>query len=255
MIKKLYRQLTSEKQRIALHYALYKAASIWLKGNRYECCCCGKSARRFLPHGDVIVRKNIKCPHCLSLERTRILCMYIQNEIFPHVTEPLRVLDFAPVKGLKEFLKNAPQVASYIDADINPNVATYQADITQMPYEDNSFDLLLCSHVLYCVPEDRKGMQEIHRVLRPGGRALIVEEIEGETTRDLQHISPQELREVYKEDATTCRIYGHDLVDILSEYGLKGQIIPYVKQLPPEFIEKECLTNAFEADIVDCINT
>ena len=72
MIKKLYRQLTSEKQRIALHYALYKVASIWLKGNRYECCCCGKSARRFLPHGDVIVRKNIKCPHCLSLERTRI---------------------------------------------------------------------------------------------------------------------------------------------------------------------------------------
>lgn len=55
--------------------------------------------------------------------------------------------------------------------------------MTRMPYEDNSFDLLICSHILYCIPEDRKAMQEIHRVLRPGGKALIVDTIEGDTTR------------------------------------------------------------------------
>ena len=77
-----------------------------------------------------------------SLERTRILCMYIKNEIFKSGIQPMRVLHFAPVKGLKDFLKNSPYVSTYIDADLNPNVATYQADMTRMPYEDNSFDLL-----------------------------------------------------------------------------------------------------------------
>ena len=70
----------------------------------------------------------------------------------------MRVLHFAPVKGLKDFLKNSPYVSTYIDADLNPNVATYQADMTRMPYEDNSFDLLICSHILYCIPEDRKAI-------------------------------------------------------------------------------------------------
>lgn len=82
MIKNIYRKIVSEKQRIALHYALYKIEAVLLWGNRYECCCCGKSSRRFLSHGNLGLRKNIKCPHCLSLERTRILCMYIKNEIF-----------------------------------------------------------------------------------------------------------------------------------------------------------------------------
>ncbi|WP_300762841.1 class I SAM-dependent methyltransferase [uncultured Parabacteroides sp.] len=252
MIKSLYRKLVSEKQRIALHYALYKIEALLLKGDRYECCCYGKSSRRFLSHGNLGLRKNIKCPHCLSLERTRILCMYIKNEVFSDANQQLRVLHFAPVKGLKDFLRNSSQVSDYRDADINPNVATYQVDITQIPYEDNSFDLIICSHILYCVPEDRKAMQEIHRVLRPGGRALIVDTIEGDATRELSHLPKKELQDVYGDEAT-CRVYGRDITDILGSYGLKARIIDYVKQLSPDFIEKECLSDAFDAEIIDCI--
>ena len=252
MIKSLYRKLVSEKQRIALHYALYKIEALLLKGDRYECCCYGKSSRRFLSHGNLGLRKNIKCPHCLSLERTRILCMYIKNEVFSDANQQLRVLHFAPVKGLKDFLRNSSQVSDYRDADINPNVATYQVDITQIPYEDNSFDLIICSHILYCVPADRKAMQEIHRVLRPGGRALIVDTIEGDATRELSHLPKKELQDVYGDEAT-CRVYGRDITDILGSYGLKARIIDYVKQLSPDFIEKECLSDAFDAEIIDCI--
>lgn len=252
MIKSLYRKLVSERQRIALHYALYKIEAVLLKGDRYECCCCGKSSRRFLSHGNLGLRRNIKCPHCLSLERTRILCMYIRNEVFKDTEKPLKVLHFAPVKGLKDFLRQSPYVGDYRDADLNPNVATYLVDITQIPYEDNSFDLIICSHILYCVPEDRKAMQEIHRVLRPGGRALIVDTIEGDTTRELGHLSKKELQEVYGDEAT-CRVYGRDITEILGSYGLKANIIDYVKQLSPEFIEKECLSDAFDAEIIDCI--
>lgn len=69
----------------------------------------------------------------------------------------MRVLHFAPVKGLKDFLKNSPYVSTYIDADLNPNVATYQADMTRMPYEDNSFDLLICSPYSILYPRRQKG--------------------------------------------------------------------------------------------------
>jgi len=178
--------------------------------------------------------------------------MYIKNEVFSDANQQLRVLHFAPVKGLKDFLRNSSQVSDYRDADINPNVATYQVDITQIPYEDNSFDLIICSHILYCVPEDRKAMQEIHRVLRPGGRALIVDTIEGDATRELSHLPKKELQDVYGDEAT-CRVYGRDITDILGSYGLKARIIDYVKQLSPDFIEKECLSDAFDAEIIDCI--
>ncbi len=252
MIKSLYKKIVSEKTRIALHYTLYKIEALLLSGDRYECCCCGKSSRRFLAHGNLAKRQNIKCPHCLSLERTRVLCMYIRNVVFKENPKPLRVLHFAPVKGLKDFLRNSPQVSKYIDADINPNVATYQADITQIPYADHSFDLILCSHILYCVPEDRKAMQELYRVLRPGGRVLIVDTIEGEITQELSHLPAQILREKYGDEAT-CRVYGRDIVRILGQYGFESKIIDYVKQLPTDFVEKECLTDAFDSEIVDCL--
>ena len=252
MIRRLYQKCVSEKKRLALHYALFKIEAIFLAGNKYECCCCSKSSRRFLSHGNVTIRKNIRCPHCLSLERMRILCKYIQNVIMTENTKPLRILDFAPVMGLKNYLRNSPSVAEYIDGDIDPNVATYKVDITQMPFEDNSFDLVLCSHVLYCVPEDRKGMQEIYRVLRPGGRALIIDTIEGEHTVELGHLPKETLLKEYG-DENTCRVYGRDITEILGTYGLKAQIIDYVKQLPSDFIEKQRLQNAFDAEIIDCI--
>lgn len=253
MIKKLYRACLSEKRRIALHYIIYKVKALFLTGNNYDCCCCGKSSRRFLSHGNLGIRKNVKCPHCLSLERTRVLCRYIQDVIFTDKTKQLRVLDFAPVKGLKDFLKSSPFVSEYIDGDINPNVASYKVDITQMPFDNDSFDLLLCSHVLYCVPEDRIGMEEIHRVLRPGGRALIIDTIEGDHTVELMHLSKEILEKEYG-DENTCRVYGRDITDILATYGLKAQIIDYVKLLPPDFVKRQRLENAFDAQIIDCVN-
>ena len=252
MIKSLYRKLLSEKQRIAIHYALYKIEAAFLKGDRYECCCCGKSSRRFLSHGDKGPRKNIKCLHCLSLERTRILCMYLRNEILDKTERPISILHFAPVKGLKDFLKSSPHVSVYHDADINPNVATYQCDITQMPYADNTFDLIICSHVLYCVPEDEKGMQEIHRVLKPGGRALLVDTWLDGPTQDLSQLPASE-RKAISGDATSCRLYGRkDILETLHSYGLDGRIIDYTKQLSSEFIEKQSLHDAFDSEILDC---
>ena len=142
-------------------------------------------------------------------------------------------------------------MTEYYDADLNENVATYKVDITQMPYEDNSFDLILCSHVLYCVPEDRKAMQEIQRVLRPGGKALIVDTLEGDSTVEVSHLAPKELKERYG-DEYTCRVYGRDITAILSSYGLEATIVDYVKHLPADFVEKQRLADAFDAEIIDC---
>ena len=178
--------------------------------------------------------------------------MYLRNEILDKTERPISILHFAPVKGLKDFLKSSPHVSVYHDADINPNVATYQCDITQMPYADNTFDLIICSHVLYCVPEDEKGMQEIHRVLKPGGRALLVDTWLDGPTQDLSQLPASE-RKAISGDATSCRLYGRkDILETLHSYGLDGRIIDYTKQLSSEFIEKQSLHDAFDSEILDC---
>ena len=106
MIKNIYRKIVSEKQRIALHYALYKIEAVLLWGNRYECCCCGKSSRRFsltviLDYARI---SNVRIAF-LSNGHEFFACTS-KSEIFKSGIQPMRVLHFAPVKGLKDFLKN-----------------------------------------------------------------------------------------------------------------------------------------------------
>ena len=75
------------------------------------------------------------------------------------------------------------------DDDAN---ATEQ-DLTNLTYEAGSFDLLICSHVLEHIPDDRAALSEIYRVLRPGGLALIMVPIDrnrDETYEDPQIVSP-----------------------------------------------------------------
>jgi arsenite methyltransferase len=54
-----------------------------------------------------------------------------------------------------------------------PNVDFHQADATSLPVEDASFDRAVCVQVLEYVSDVEAGLREIHRALRPGGRAVI----------------------------------------------------------------------------------
>lgn len=44
-----------------------------------------------------------------------------------------------------------------------------EPDITTLPFDENSFDAVICSHALEHVPDDVVVLQEIYRILRPDG--------------------------------------------------------------------------------------
>jgi SAM-dependent methyltransferase len=144
-----------------------KVVSLFYKGNKVECPVCNSQFKKFMPYGRINPRPNALCPNCLSLERHRLIWMYLQRETDFFKT-PLQVLHIAPeVCFMKRFEKQ--HGARYITADIESPLAKVKADIHQLPFSDNAFDAVLCNHVLEHVADDIKAMQELKRVLKPGG--------------------------------------------------------------------------------------
>src|SRR5690606_6187557 len=171
MIRKIYRILFSEKTRLQFHIILMKLKALFLRGNRYFCPCCGKSSSKFLRKGNGLdYRENAVCPNCGSLERTRLLYRYLdtETEIF-HGSS--RILHFASVHILKmKLIMNS----NYKDVDIKPYFATLKMDITDIQFPDNYFDYIICSHVLGHIPDEKKALNELFRVLKPDGNLFIL---------------------------------------------------------------------------------
>lgn len=220
MIKQIYKKLLSEKMRITLRLGLRYILSPLYIGNKYHCGCCNRQARKFLDKGN-IRRKNAECPFCHSLERTRILYYYLRNELNIFECQPTPViLHIAPEKGIFKHFKNFGK--SYIDGDINPAYARNIVDITSIPYPDDYFDLIICSHVLGHVPDEKKAIEEMYRVLKPCGIALVMTLLNQKDlpTYEDENISSPEERLIKYGERDLCRLHGNDM-------GVRLSIVPF----------------------------
>jgi len=158
-------------------------------GGAQRCVLCESRVRGFRAHGGGAAvldarkvvggmrRTDDRCPVCHGADRTRMMMHYLATEAGVG-KRPLRVLHVAPDFGLYLWLKRQPQVA-YVATDID--AARYRhidgiqsADLTAAPFPDDSFDVIICSHVLEHIPDDRAAFAELLRILRPGGRALLL---------------------------------------------------------------------------------
>ena len=139
--------------------------AFFLRGNTYTDPIDGKSYRRFLPYGYAKVRENVLAPGTLSLERHRLFWLYLKNET-TFFSDPLRVLHFAPEQAFVQKFKKQKNL-TYTTTDLNSPIADVKADICDLPFKDNSFDFIICNHVLEHIPDDTKAMQELYRVLAP----------------------------------------------------------------------------------------
>jgi SAM-dependent methyltransferase len=160
------------KYLIRLSYLFRVLSQFTNRGDKVECPVCESHYSKFLSYGYHIVRKNALCPKCLSLERHRLVWLYLKNKT-SFFDKPLRVLHIAPEQCFEERFKQLPNL-NYITADIESPLATVKCDVQEMPFTDNEFDLVICNHVLEHVDDDRKAMKEILRVMKPGAIAILL---------------------------------------------------------------------------------
>jgi SAM-dependent methyltransferase len=206
--------------------------SVFYRGNTYSCNCCGKSFRKFKPKGTALAtRDNAECPYCGSLERVRNLLFYVQNET-GLLTDRLRLLHFAPEWALLPVFKKAENL-DYVTADINPNLADNKVDIMNIPFPDESFDCIICAHVLGHVPDEKKAIKELFRVLKPDGVALVLTLIRPDRpeTFETGDADTPEKRLRYYSEPDLLRLHGADFDQRLKQGGFHVEVIDYPSRL------------------------
>lgn len=227
----------------------YWFRGFWYHGDRYTCPICEGRFRTFLPFGRSR-RPNAECPRCGSLERHRLLWLFLKNRT-NFFSEHLKVLHFGPEYTLLTRLRRVPDI-NYVSADLFSPIASVTLDITQIDADDDSFDVVLCIHVLEHVMDDLKAMRELHRILRPGGWAIIQSPVETERAKTFE--DPAIINPVARESAfgqrDHVRIYGRDYKDRLEQAGFRVSIDPYVKSLEEALVTEYGLTA--DEDIYYC---
>ena len=198
------------------------------QGNAVWCPCCEKSFSKFMPYR---TRKNAACPNCRSLERHRLLWLYIKNKT-NLLTDQLKVLHIAPESSFLPILQSQPNL-DYLSADLVSPLAMEKIDITQIPYPDCTFDVILCNHVLEHIPDDRKAIQELYRVLKPQGWGIIQSPIDPtleKTYEDFTITTDQGRKQAFGQE-DHLRIYGEDYSTRLKQGGFIVAVDNYGEQL------------------------
>lgn len=201
----------------------------------------GNSFKSFLPYGYGQQRNNVLSPSTLSLERHRLLWLYLQNET-DFFTREAKVLHFAPEQC---FLKHFRKLENlyYTTTDLLSPIADVKADICNLPFEDNSYDIILCNHVLEHIPDDTKAMQELYRVMKSGGWGVfqIPQDLNRDKTFEDNSITDKTERAKIFGQYDHVRVYGRDYFDKLRSVGFKVKEVDYTSKLSDEEIKKYCL--------------
>ncbi|WP_224489622.1 class I SAM-dependent methyltransferase [Robertkochia flava] len=206
---------------IRLSYLVRPAVALYYKGNTYTDPIDGKGYRSFLPYGYGRQRENVLAPGTLSLERHRLLWLYLKEKT-PFFTARLKVLHFAPEQAFYSRFRKMKNL-DYTTTDLNSPLADVKADICDLPFEDNSFDVILCNHVLEHIPDDRKAMEELYRIMKPEGWGIlqIPQDLGRESTFEDDSITdPAERARIFGQ-YDHVRVYGRDYFDKLRAVGFK----------------------------------
>lgn len=212
--------------------------AFFLRGSTYTDPIDGKSYRRFLPYGYAKVRENVLAPGTLSLERHRLFWLYLKNET-TFFSDPLRVLHFAPEQAFVQKFKKQKNL-TYTTTDLNSPIADVKADICDLPFKDNSFDFIICNHVLEHIPDDTKAMQELYRVLAPEGTAIVQVPYDAkrEITFEDNTITDQRERTRIFGQYDHLRVYGMDYFKKLSSIGFEVNALDYTSSMTSDDIER-----------------
>ncbi|MBQ4822286.1 class I SAM-dependent methyltransferase [Aquimarina sp. MMG016] len=243
-MKKLFKLILNTIPRpilIRLSYIARPIIVLFLKGKTFTDPIDKRSFSKFLPYGYENPRDNVLSPSTLSLERHRLLWLYLQTET-NFFTAKAKVLHFAPEQAFYKRFRKLKNL-DYTTTDLNSPLADVKADICNLPFKDDEYDIIFCNHVLEHIPDDTKAMQELLRVLKPGGVAIlqIPQDLNRETTFEDNSITDRKERAKIFGQYDHVRIYGLDYFNKLRRIGFKVEEVDYTAKLSEEEVTRYCL--------------
>lgn len=233
-------------------------------GSEHRCPICGVGLRAFKPiwrsytrkveqfgyvhrHAELETfnREAFSCPKCDASDRDRLMAIFLDG-ILPALAKGggIRLTEFAPSDPLSRKISRNPSI-EYRTADLYRNDVQDRIDLTDISYPDELTDIFICSHMFEHIPDDRKAMRELYRILKPGGFGLVLVPLAvgvDETHEDPTIVS-DELRWKYFGMGDHVRHYGkRDFVERLTAAGF------VVDQLGIEYFGQETFRRAGIAD-------
>lgn len=247
----IWRPLSCARANIKSFYR-WKSWKAENSGGNFECPYCHSAFSRFIPYvnqydisvtADIVSGQSIdaySCPRCLSHDRERSLYFFFQEK--ENSLKGKRVLHFAPEDNLFSFISSAA-CDEYICADLDPKTYAHlpgklkKLDITNIDYPDESFDIVICNHIMEHIPDDLRAMSEVFRVLKKSGMAVLMVPI-GAALKDTYE-DPSKVTEEERAEA-----FGQ--LDHVRVYEEKS----YIKRLEKAGFDVKCHTAKMdEADI------
>jgi len=224
MIAQLFKRVLNLVPRpllIRLSYVARPFLALSLRGSTYQDPIDGKTFKKFLPYGYENQRENVLSPSTLSLERHRLLWLYLKSET-DFFKAPKKVLHFAPEQAFYKRFR-AMKNLDYTTTDLNSPLADVKADICDLPFEDDTYDVIFCNHVLEHIPNDTKAMQELYRILKPSGMAIlqIPQDLQRAQTFEDNSITDRKERAAIFGQYDHVRVYGRDYFDKLRTIGFE----------------------------------
>jgi SAM-dependent methyltransferase len=236
------------------------------QGKKYYCLYCTKTYRKFMHEGVKAkifkkykvagggYKKNVKCPNCGSTDRIRLLYLFfeLRTEIFK---KPLKVLHVSPNALLARKLFGAKNI-NYTCGALNPEefkeFNAIKLDVTCIDIPDNHFDVVICNHVLEHVPKDSAAMNEIYRVLKPGGYAILQVPfaIDLQQTIEDSANTTRKQRKIAYGQTDHLRLYGVDYITKLTNAGFRVERDNPFKNNWPTDLEKHRLDK--NEDVIVC---
>ena len=222
---------------IKLSYVVRPFIAFYLKGNKYTDPIDNKSFRKFLPYGYQVQRQNVLSPSTLSLERHRLLWLYLTNET-DFFTSKKKVLHMAPEQCFLTRFRKLNH--DYKTADLDSPIADVKADIINLPFNDNSFDVIFCNHVLEHVQDDTKAMKELFRVMKKGGMGIfqVPQDLNRDVTFEDNSITDPKKRAKIFGQYDHVRVYGRDYFDKLRSIGFNVEEVNYSQKISSELLSR-----------------
>ncbi|MDX2361331.1 MAG: methyltransferase domain-containing protein [Crocinitomicaceae bacterium] len=242
-MKKLYKFLLNKLPRpllIRLSYPFKLVAPLLYKGDKVSCPVCERSFSKFLSYGsDIAHREGVLCPYDLTLERHRLMWLYLKDHSDFFTAENVKVLHIAPEQCFHKRFKNQKNL-DYLTGDLLSPIADMHFDLHDIPLEDNRFDVVFCNHVMEHVDDAHKCMTELYRVMKPGGWAImqVPQDFSREETYEDPSIVTPEDREKHYWQYDHVRLFGKDYPDWLRKAGFEVEEFDKESKYSEEMIAK-----------------